>query len=111
MIRPIARKPTERWWGLTLLPRDLHYRCCVEGRGSDPPYCQETYRKVAGGGGQLTLLPRDLHESVLQRGEAVIHLCAAKAFYSCPAIISQRLESQKIPKEPQENTEEESKII
>jgi hypothetical protein len=38
-------------------------------------------------------------------------LCAAKAFYSCPAIISQRLESQKIPKEPQENTEEESKII
>ena len=37
--------------------------------------------------------------------------CAAKAFYSCPAIISQRLESQIIPKEPQENTEEESKII
>ena len=37
--------------------------------------------------------------------------CAAKAFYSCPAIISQRLESQKIPKEPQLNTEEESKII
>ncbi len=38
-------------------------------------------------------------------------LCAAKAFYSCPAIISQRPESQKISKEPQENTEEESKII
>ncbi len=38
-------------------------------------------------------------------------VCAAKAFYSCPAIISQRLESQKIPKEPQEYTEEESKII
>ena len=37
--------------------------------------------------------------------------CAAKAFYSCPAIISQRLESQKISKEPQENTEEESRII
>jgi hypothetical protein len=37
--------------------------------------------------------------------------CAAKAFYSCPAIISQRPESQKISKEPQENTEEESKII
>jgi hypothetical protein len=39
------------------------------------------------------------------------HLCAAKAFYSCPAIISQRLESRIISKEPQENTEEESKII
>jgi hypothetical protein len=37
--------------------------------------------------------------------------CAAKAFYSCPAIISQRLESRIISKEPQENTEEESKII
>ena len=37
--------------------------------------------------------------------------CAAKAFYSCPAIISQRPESQIISKEPQENTEEESKII
>jgi hypothetical protein len=37
--------------------------------------------------------------------------CAAKAFYSCPAIISQRPESQKISKEPQENPEEESKII
>jgi hypothetical protein len=37
--------------------------------------------------------------------------CAAKAFYSCPAIISRRPESQKIPKEPQLNPEEESKII
>jgi hypothetical protein len=37
--------------------------------------------------------------------------CAAKAFYSCPAIISQRPESQKISKEPQENPEEESRII
>jgi hypothetical protein len=37
--------------------------------------------------------------------------CAAKAFYSCPAIISQRPESRIISKEPQENTEEESKII
>ncbi len=27
--------------------------------------------------------------------------CAAKAFYSCPAIISRRPESQKTPKEPQ----------
>ncbi len=40
-----------------------------------------------------------------------ITVCAAKAFYSCPAIISQRPESQKISKEPQENTEEESKLI
>jgi hypothetical protein len=37
--------------------------------------------------------------------------CAAKAFYSCPAIISRRPESQKTPKESQLNTEEESKII
>ena len=37
--------------------------------------------------------------------------CAAKALFSCPAIISQRLESRIISKEPQENTEEESKII
>jgi hypothetical protein len=37
--------------------------------------------------------------------------CAAKAFYSCPAIISHRPESQKTPKEPQENPEEESRII
>jgi hypothetical protein len=37
--------------------------------------------------------------------------CAAKAFYSCPAIISRRPESQNTSKEPQLNTEEESKII
>ncbi len=37
--------------------------------------------------------------------------CAAKAFYSCPAIISHRLESQETPKEPQLNPEEESRII
>jgi hypothetical protein len=37
--------------------------------------------------------------------------CAAKAFYSCPAIISRRPESQKTPKEPQLNPEEESRII
>jgi hypothetical protein len=37
--------------------------------------------------------------------------CAAKAFYSCPAIISRRPESQKTPKEPQFNPEEESRII
>jgi len=40
-----------------------------------------------------------------------IRSCAAKAFYSCPAIISHRLESQKTPKEPQLNPEEESRII
>ncbi len=40
-----------------------------------------------------------------------VQTCAAKAFYSCPAIISRRPESQKISKEPQLNTEEESKII
>ena len=37
--------------------------------------------------------------------------CAAKALFSCPAIISQRLESRIISNEPLENTEEESKII
>ncbi len=37
--------------------------------------------------------------------------CAAKAFYSCPAIISRRPELQNTSKEPQLNTEEESKII
>jgi hypothetical protein len=38
-------------------------------------------------------------------------VCAAKALFSCPAIISQRLESRIISNEPLENTEEESKII
>ncbi len=37
--------------------------------------------------------------------------CAAKAFYSYPAIISRRPESQKTPKEPQLNPEDESRII
>ncbi len=37
--------------------------------------------------------------------------CAAKALFSCPAIISHRLESRIISNEPLENTEEESKII
>ncbi len=37
--------------------------------------------------------------------------CAAKALFSCPAIISQRLESRIISNEPLENTVEESKII
>jgi hypothetical protein len=50
-------------------------------------------------------------EFPLQLKEDLIFSCAAKAFYSCPAIISQRLESRIISKEPQENTEEESKII
>jgi hypothetical protein len=38
-------------------------------------------------------------------------LCREGFIFSCPAIISQRLESRIISKEPQENTEEESKII
>jgi hypothetical protein len=37
--------------------------------------------------------------------------CAAKAFYSCPAIISRRPGSQNTSKEPQLNPEEESRII
>ncbi len=58
-----------------------------------------------------------LHEMLTQVNNYLLHQsyqisnCAAKAFYSCPAIISQRPESQKISKEPQENPEEESRII
>ena len=37
--------------------------------------------------------------------------CAAKALFSCPAIIRQRQEPRLISNEPLENTEEESKII
>jgi hypothetical protein len=36
--------------------------------------------------------------------------CAAKAFYSCPAIISRRPGSQDTPKESQLNSEEDSRI-
>jgi hypothetical protein len=36
--------------------------------------------------------------------------CAAKAFYSCPAIISRRPGSQNTPKESQLNPEEDSRI-
>jgi hypothetical protein len=36
--------------------------------------------------------------------------CAAKAFYSCPAIISRRPGSQNTPKESQLNPEENSRI-
>jgi len=36
--------------------------------------------------------------------------CAAKAFYSCPAIISRRPGSQDTSKEPQLNPEEDSRI-
>ncbi len=39
-----------------------------------------------------------------------VSVCAAKAFYSCPAIISRRPESQNTPKESQLNPEEESRI-
>ncbi len=48
-----------------------------------------------------------------QGGDGLLHMstCAAKALFSCPAIISQRLESRIISNEPLENTEEESKII
>ena len=37
--------------------------------------------------------------------------CAAKALFSCPAIISQRLKPRITSNGPLENTEEESKII
>jgi hypothetical protein len=43
--------------------------------------------------------------------DGVLSHCAAKALFSCPEIISQRLESRIISNEPLENTEEESKII
>ena len=59
---------------------------------------------------------REAHKDLKDRGELkkpsmTKRRCAAKAFYSCPAIISHRPESQKTPKEPQENPEEESRII
>ncbi len=39
-----------------------------------------------------------------------VRRCAAKAFYSCPAIISRRPGSQNTPKESQLNPEEDSRI-
>ena len=39
-----------------------------------------------------------------------VGICAAKAFYSCPAIISRRPRSQNTSKEPQLNSEEDSRI-
>jgi hypothetical protein len=48
---------------------------------------------------------------VLDRLGSKVMYCAAKALFSCPAIISQRPESRIISKEPLENTEEELKII
>jgi hypothetical protein len=48
--------------------------------------------------------------SKIQKQNSKIQNCAAKALFSCPAIISQRLESRIISNEPLENTEEESKI-
>jgi hypothetical protein len=52
-----------------------------------------------------------LYGAQFDRISIFVWYCAAKAFYSCPAIISRRPESQKTPKEPQLNPEEESKII
>ncbi len=54
-------------------------------------------------GSPLTIFPPSWFSSLCA--------CAAKALFSCPAIISQRLESRIISNEPLENTEEESKII
>jgi hypothetical protein len=61
--------------------------------------------------GNLRELSAQLQEQRGGQRAAANYNCAAKAFYSCPAIISQRPESRIISKEPQENTEEESKII
>jgi hypothetical protein len=57
--------------------------------------------------------PRNLYAHIqnIMHGAVQIIGCAAKAFYSCPAIISRRPESQEISKEPQLNPEEESRII
>ncbi len=41
--------------------------------------------------------------------KTVFRICAAKAFYSCPAIISSRLGSQNTPKESQLNSEKDSR--
>ncbi len=42
-----------------------------------------------------------IHITTVVRPQFAGSGCAAKAFYSCPAIISHRPESQKTPKEPQ----------
>jgi hypothetical protein len=39
----------------------------------------------------------------------LVDVCAAKAFYSCPAIISRRPGSQDTPKESQLNSEKDSR--
>jgi hypothetical protein len=54
---------------------------------------------------------RPLYSGQTDRYSTIVYMCAAKALFSCPAIISQRLEPRIISNEPLENTEEESKII
>ncbi len=76
------------------------------------PYAQCTLTKLITSRSHDTICRLDCREiNSLTHSHLVVLICAAKAFYSCPAIISQRLESRIISKEPQENTEEESEII
>jgi hypothetical protein len=61
--------------------------------------------------GREQVRPAPREEKYINIAPSVEHHCAAKAFYSCPAIISRRPESQDTSKEPQLNPEEESRII
>jgi hypothetical protein len=52
---------------------------------------------------------RHKKSKIFQVQKGPINYCAAKAFYSCPAIISRRPRSQNILKEPQLNPEKDSR--
>jgi hypothetical protein len=51
--------------------------------------------------GKVGVASRKLYVHTVLYCTPRVRYCAAKAFYSCPAIISHRPESQKTPKEPQ----------
>jgi len=56
------------------------------------------------------MLNSDRNPDRVLRNANDYYICAAKAFYSCPAIISPRPGSQDTSKEPQLNPEEDSRI-
>jgi len=104
---PLLLPPLARWGGCSRgseLHPDWWWRCPPERWGGQP-------NRLPGWGSPAP------HRAVVgdnpswRRHGALDGCCAAKALFSCPAIISQRLESRIISNEPLENTEEESKII
>jgi hypothetical protein len=62
--------------------------------GSDTNNSRDTYQSSGTG------ICRDINDGSDTNNSRDTN-CAAKAFYSCPALISHRPESQKTPKEPQ----------